>query len=41
MWSNKDKGKDVINTDKSTRNMWSNTDVGQLERCGQIQIKFN
>ena len=21
--------------------MWSNTDKGQLERCDQIQIKFN
>ena len=21
--------------------MWSNTDKGQIERCDQIQIKFN
>ena len=33
MWSNTDKGQ--------LGSMWSNTDKGQLERCDQIQIKFN
>ena len=33
MWSNTDNGQH--------RKMWSNTDKGQLERCDQIQIKFN
>ena len=33
MWSNTDKSQ--------LGKMWSNTDKGQVERCDQIQIKFN